>query len=286
MISSPSFLLPLGAPQNLRFCGDPSTCFRRPSHLYLYLPFLEWHAKARQETARLVVGAGCGYDRHFPPAELVDLVVVDLREDELLAQAERVVAAAIETLRVDAAEVADSRQRDVEQLVEEKPHAPAAKRGLDANRLAGAQLERRDRLAGLDQDRLLARDGDDVSHRGVERLVVVLCLADADVHDDLGDARHLHGVAVIELLGQLGHDLVPVDGEHARRRVGTSPRGLRRFGLLLSGLCLAHCASVLRTRSYGSPQWRHTSARAPDSRTVCLARVGREHAGQTSITFE
>src|ERR1700675_5100988 len=72
----------------------------------LFLPLLEWHADACQKTPRLVVGAGCGHDRHFQPAELVDLVVVDLREDDLLAQAERVAATPVKTLRVDATQAA------------------------------------------------------------------------------------------------------------------------------------------------------------------------------------
>src|SRR5882762_7004659 len=241
----------------------------------LFLRLTEWHTEPRQQAARLVVGAGCGDDRHFQPAELVDLVVVDLREDDLLAQAERVVAAAVEAFGVDAAEVADPRERDVEQLVEEVPHAAAAQGRLDADGLALSQLECGDGLAGLDQRGLLARDDDHVADRGVERLVVVLGLADADVHDDLGDARHLHRVAVVELLGQLRHDRLPVDREHARGSLGLRAGRLWRFGFL--GGCfllLGHWASVLRMRSYGSPQWRHTSTRAPDSRTVCLVRVG------------
>src|SRR5713226_9108759 len=107
----------------------------------LPLPLAEWHAEARQQAARLVVCAGCRHDRHFQPAELVDLVVVDLGEHDLLPEAKRVVAAPVESLGAHAAEVADAGERDVEQLVEEEPHAPSPQRGLDANRLTGAQLE-------------------------------------------------------------------------------------------------------------------------------------------------
>src|SRR3981081_1978482 len=127
--------LNFGATRSL-FQRSSADFFAKPS-----LPLLEWHAEARQQTAGLVVGAGCGHDRHFQPAELVDLVVVDLREDDLLAQAERVVAAAVKAFRVDATEVTDAGKRDVEQLVQEEPHAPAAEGRLDADRLPGAQLE-------------------------------------------------------------------------------------------------------------------------------------------------
>ena len=43
----------------------------------------------------MLVGPGGGHDRDLHAAQLVDLVVLDLREDELIPEAERVVAAAI-----------------------------------------------------------------------------------------------------------------------------------------------------------------------------------------------
>ena len=46
------------------------------------------------------------------PQTSVDLVVVDLRENDVFLDADRVVAAAVEALRVQAAEVAHARQRD------------------------------------------------------------------------------------------------------------------------------------------------------------------------------
>jgi hypothetical protein len=60
----------------------------------------------------------------------VDLVVVDLREDQLLGDAERVVATAVEAV---AGRPRKSRMRgmaSVDQAVEELPHAVAAKRHL------------------------------------------------------------------------------------------------------------------------------------------------------------
>src|SRR5207302_6051886 len=125
-----------------RFQRSSEDFFAKLSYLFpLSLP--EGHAEARQQAARLVVVAGSGRDRDLEPAQLVDLVVVDLREHDLLPQAQRVVAAAVEAVGVHAAEVADAGQRDLEELVEEVPHAAAAKRRLDADGLAGAQLERR-----------------------------------------------------------------------------------------------------------------------------------------------
>src|SRR5216684_4341393 len=202
------------------------------------VPLPKWHAETRQQAARLIVVTGGGYDRDLQPAQLVDLVVVDLRKYDLLAQAERVVAAAVEAVRIHAAEVADAGQRDIEQLVEEVPHAAAAKRGLDADRLALAQLEGGDRLAGLDQRRLLTGDRDHVADCRVERLVVVLRLADADVDHDLGDPRDLHDVLELEFLRHLRDDLFAVRDEKARRSLRLRAGGLGRSGLLRGLLLL------------------------------------------------
>src|SRR3989441_8374101 len=183
-----------------RFQRSSEDFFAKLSYLipFICLSLPEGHAETRQQAARLIVVAGRGHDRDLETTQLVDLVVVDLREHDLLAQAERVVASAVEAVRVDTAEVTNARQRDVQKLVEEVPHAAAAKGGLDSDRLTLAQLERRDGLAGLDERGLLPRDRDHVADRGIERLVVVLGLADADVDDDLGDPGHLHDVLVLE----------------------------------------------------------------------------------------
>ena len=68
-----------------------------------------------------VLRRGADHDVHAPDS--IDLVVVDLGEHDVLLDAERVVAAAVEALRVQAAEVAHARQRDVDQPVEELVHA-------------------------------------------------------------------------------------------------------------------------------------------------------------------
>ena len=77
----------------LCFLGD--LCGR--GHLQsLVLP--ERHADELQQLARLFVGLRRGDDRDVHAARLVDLHVVDLGEQQLVAQAERVVAAAVEAL--------------------------------------------------------------------------------------------------------------------------------------------------------------------------------------------
>ena len=56
----------------------------------------ERHAEERQQTLGLLVVGRRRDDAHLEPAQAVDLVVVDLRERELLAQAQGVVATAVE----------------------------------------------------------------------------------------------------------------------------------------------------------------------------------------------
>src|SRR5205807_1721608 len=164
----------------------------------------------RQQRACLVVGARGGDEGDLETPQFIDLVVLDLRENQLLAQPERVVAMAVEARRRDAAEIANPGQPDGEQLVDELVHARAAKRHLDADRQTGAQLEVRERPARLQDDRLLAGDLLQVGGRGVLRLGIGDRHPDADVDDDLGQARYLHGVGVGEALDQRGDDLVLV----------------------------------------------------------------------------
>src|SRR6059058_5338081 len=85
----------------------------RLCHLLLLPPVAvaaQRQAEGLEQRAGGLVGLGARRDRHVEAANLLDVVVVDLGEDELLAHAERVVAAAVERAGVEAAEVADPRQ--------------------------------------------------------------------------------------------------------------------------------------------------------------------------------
>jgi hypothetical protein len=79
-----------------------------------------------------------------------------------------------------------------------------------------AELELRDRQPGLGDLRLLAGDRGEVADGAVDQLGVAGRLADAHVHDDLRQGRHLHHVLVRELLAQGGEDLLAVPGLEAR----------------------------------------------------------------------
>src|ERR1044072_5030454 len=109
----------------------------------------EGHLEALQQRLRLGVSLCGRADHDVHATDLLDLVVVDLREHQLLLEAERVVAPAVEALAADAAEVADARQRDGDQAVEELVHPLATQGHLAADVHSLAQLEGGDRLARL-----------------------------------------------------------------------------------------------------------------------------------------
>src|SRR5665213_4177487 len=93
-----------------------------------------------EQSACLVVGARAGAYGNVETPGIDDLVEVDLREHGVFLDAEAVVAAAVEAFRIEAAEVADARQHDVHQPVDEVVHARLAQRDLAADGLAVAQL--------------------------------------------------------------------------------------------------------------------------------------------------
>src|SRR5581483_1691855 len=82
----------------------------------------ERHAERAEERLPLRVGPGRRADDDREALDLVDLVQIDLREDHLLAETERVVAATVEGSVRNALEVAHAGQRHVHQSVEELVH--------------------------------------------------------------------------------------------------------------------------------------------------------------------
>ena len=167
---------------------------------------VERSADHGQQLFGFFVGGRGGADADVHAADLIDLVVLDFREDQLFLEAERVIAAAVEGVGVDAAEVADTGQSHVEQTIEELVQSLAAQRDLDADGFAFTDLEVRNGLAGLGGDGLLAGDGSDILADGLDLLGVALGLAAANVDDDLAELRDLHHALVLELAHESGSD--------------------------------------------------------------------------------
>src|SRR5258707_1114913 len=209
----------------------------------------EREVECTQERARLVVGFRAGADRDVHPPDIGRLVVVDLGKDDVLLDAERVIAAAVEALRRQPAKIAHARQRDIDQPVDELVHAGLAQGHLAADRLSVAQLVGGDRLAGLGDHRLLSGDQAEIIGRGLDLLAVVDALADAHVDHDLLDHRHLQAALVAELRGQLLAHLGLEKGLQARRDALLRlfrPRRLLGGGTLGGLLALLGLLGLLR----------------------------------------
>src|SRR5450759_845310 len=216
------------------------------------------HAEEFEQTLRFLVGLRRRHDADFQPAETVNLVVLDLREGELLAESQRVVAAPVERLRRDPMEVAYAGQGEPREPLEKVPHAIAAQGNAYTDRVSFAQSELRDRALRLGGHRLLTGDRGDVADGGIHGLRIGEGLAETDVDDDLGKPRGLHLVGVAELLLQCRHRLF--------------------FVALLKGSAHAPASSCSR-------QWPQTRTLWPLPRRSCLTRVTRSQRGQTIITL-
>src|SRR5258708_2781946 len=162
----------------------------------------EGHVEVAEQGPAFVVGLRGADDADLHAANPVDLVVVDLGKDELLAKPEGVVAVAVERPRVDAAEVADAGQGDVDQLVEELVHAAAAQGHLDPDGHALAQLERRHRLTRPDDAGRLAGAGLEAVAGGVDGAAVLDGRGPPDVQGELLQPGHPVRGGVRGLLAQ------------------------------------------------------------------------------------
>src|SRR5918994_191699 len=220
----------------------------------------EGHAESREERERLRVGLRVRRERHVEAAHLVDVVVVDLREDDLLPDAHRVVAAPVERPRVEAAEVAQAREGDRDEPVEELVRALVAQRDGEPDRHPLAELERGDGLARPADVRLLPRDVGQLLLRGLEHLGVLLGLADAHVERHLHQARGLHDRGVAELRHQGGADLVVV--------------------------AVLDSCHVVRAQSSSAPERFVTRMRPPLESRRMPTRVGLSSFGSTIATLE
>src|SRR5919197_3197423 len=236
----------------------------------------------------LLIGARRRDDAHLEPAYPVDAIVVHLGKADLLAQAQRVVAAPVEGLGGDPLEVTDAGQRDRDQAIQELPHPLAAQRHHRANRVARADLERGDRLFGPGDHGLLARDHRQVTRRGVQGLGVGDGLAEPDVEDDLMERGYLHRIGVEELarerLDYLGTILLFQTCSHAASCTGvcTTPLLGDAIRLRWGDARRPHWAYAIRPYlSMTSLQRLQTRTLVPSSWKRWPTRVGLAQCGHS-----
>ena len=118
----------------------------------------------------LVVGCSGGNgDVHA--AQLVDLVVVNFRENNLFGDTHCKIAAPVKLLGANATEVADSGNGNIDQTIKEFEHALVAQCDFATNRPAVTDLETRNRLARLGDDGFLASNLLHIRDRVLEHAV-------------------------------------------------------------------------------------------------------------------
>lgn len=134
----------------------------------------------------------CGrHDGYREAKDILDVLIARLREDGVLADANGDVAHVVDRRNRQTAEVARTRERDVDEFVEEVEHSRATKRHLKPNRVSFAHLEGRNRKTRGARRRFLASDLCEAILDEFDDLFVAL-LADSRGNDYLFDTRRLH----------------------------------------------------------------------------------------------
>src|SRR5664279_5453130 len=194
----------------------------------------ERHAHVLQQRTCLVVVARRGHDRDVHSPHLLDLRVIDFREDQLVAHAQREIAASIERLGRHAAEVTHAGQSNVHQPVEELVHTVAAQGHHHTDGISFAHLELRDRFLRLGDDRLLPGDLGHLAGRRIDHFGVLRRFAHTHVDHDLVQLRGRHGVLQAEFLHQRRQHFLVIFLAHAGRCAIVRLRPRRLAGRLLS----------------------------------------------------
>src|SRR5262249_38527137 len=128
----------------LRFFRNGRRSSHRFSSVLVLLP--ERHSKLFQELARFIIRASGGNDCHVHSTNFVDLLVRNLRKDQLIPKSECVVTAAIEGSRRYPTEVTDARQNNASQPIQKFKHPIAAQSDGSADRHVLTKFEIRDRF--------------------------------------------------------------------------------------------------------------------------------------------
>ena len=118
----------------------------------------------------MLVAVGGGDDRDVHASHCVYVVVADFGEDELLGDAEGVVAVTVKRLGRQTSEVADAGNGEVHKPVEELPHALAPKGCFHSDGVAFSEAEVGDGLLGFGDYRPLPGDSLHVGLRAFQKL--------------------------------------------------------------------------------------------------------------------
>src|SRR6476660_5703732 len=120
-IGSVTVLIYLGGWRGLDGCG-----FGRSRRGDLLGPVAERHSHLTQERFGFLVRLRGGHDGNIKSDVALDFIELDLGEDRLVGNAERVVAVPVERFRRNASEIADARQRRFDEALQKFIHMLAA----------------------------------------------------------------------------------------------------------------------------------------------------------------
>src|SRR5215472_2186925 len=255
--------LELGLLERLgNFCGS--------CHELCGSPFTKRYPEALQQLAALLVVLCRRGQRDVHALDLVHSRVIDLREHQLVFQAKRIIPAAVESVRGQAAEVAHARQHHVAQPVEKLVHAVAAQchRATDGHALANFEV--RDGLLRPRDHGLLAGDLTQFLRGSIQQLYVLAGLAKPDIDGNLLKLRHRHAVLPAKALHQRRDGLPSVSFlQSAFHRLPPRPLLIPCPASICSaGNCAraihpaapyGQCACACRSLGKRSSRWKHLS---------------------------
>src|SRR5205085_623564 len=183
----------------------------------------EGHPQLAQQRLRGVVPPGGRHERDIHAMDLLDLVVLDLREEHLLLDPHRVIPPAVEAVRRQPAEIAHARHRDRDEPVEELVHPRAAERHAAPDRHPLTQVEVRDRLLGPRHHGLLAGDGRQLPHGAAAGSAALACFGSCSLVSAIAYFAFTRGIGWPDLTAI--RSAVPSLSRRRRTRVGSPDLG-------------------------------------------------------------
>src|SRR5690606_14992169 len=126
--------------------------------IFLLQSVAEREFESTQQCATFIIRPSSGGQSNVQTAQSIDLVVVDFREDDLLFNAHAVVTTTIEGLGIQAAEVANPRQGDRQQTIQELVHTLTAQGHFDADRPTFTDFKASDGFPSVSHNDFLTGD--------------------------------------------------------------------------------------------------------------------------------
>ena len=174
------------------------------------LRFAHGDAQGAKQVAAFIVRRSGSHENDIEADLTLDLVKLDFGENGLVGDADGIVPVAVKGLVGKTAEVANVRSRNIDEAVQEFPHAGAAQRYAGSQRFAFTYLEVGHALAGIGDGGLLSGDFGDFINGIFHGLLAVRVLAHAGGDNNLLQAGNLMHVLVCMLRLKAGNDLFTV----------------------------------------------------------------------------